>query len=321
VSRSLSALLRIRYPLLQAPIGSATGAALAAAVSDAGALGMLSITWRERAAIVALLGELRARTSRPFAVNVVLAWPQEERVELALSHGCPVVSTFWGSPAGLVARVHAAGALLVHTVGSVVEATEAAAAGADALVVQGVEAGGHVRGTRPLLELLPAVRARAGDLRCIAAGGLGDAAGVRRVLEAGADGVMLGTRFLCSAEARVDPVYQRAVLAASSEDTVLTELFDKGWPGAPHRVLRNSTFRRWDAAGRPPAGARPGEHDVIARLPDGAPVERYADTIPVAGATGELEALALYAGESAGAVRDVRPAGEIVRALAAELDW
>jgi nitronate monooxygenase len=183
VSRSLSALLRIRYPLLQAPIGSATGAALAAAVSDAGALGMLSITCRERAAIVALLGELRARTSRPFAVNVVLAWPQEERVELALSHGCPVVSTFWGSPAGLVARVHAAGALLVHTVGSVVEATEAAAAGADALVVQGVEAGGHVRGTRPLLELLPAVRARAGDLRCIAAGGLGDAAGVRRPLE------------------------------------------------------------------------------------------------------------------------------------------
>lgn len=114
-------------------------------------------------------------------------------------------------------------------------------------------------------------------------------------------------------------IYQQSIVAASSGDTVLTSVFDKGWPDAPHRVLRNSTVRMWEAAGRPPAGARPGEHDRIAVSADNVPVERYSDVIPTRDMRGELEALALYAGESATRIHDVLPADAIVRQLVREL--
>jgi len=104
-------------------------------------------------------------------------------------------------------------------------------------------------------------------------------------------------------------------LNAAEGDTMLTMLFDKGWPGAPHRVLRNSTVRLWEAAGCPEAGFRPGEHDTVAVASDGSAIERYSDTIPTRTTTGDVEALALYAGESSGRIHDVRPAGQIIEDL------
>jgi len=189
------------------------------------------------------------------------------------------VWTAWGSPAPYAAAVHAVGGTLLHTVGSLDEARTAVAEGADVLVAQGAEAGGHVRGRLLARELLRQLR---DALPSVVAGG---------------DAAVLGTRFQCSPEADVSPLYRQAVLAAGPGDTVLAELFDKGWPGALHRVLRNSTVRMWAAAGCPPPGSRPGERDMVAHRGGGTPVERYADVIPIGEIIGDLEAFALYAGE------------------------
>jgi nitronate monooxygenase/enoyl-[acyl-carrier protein] reductase II len=131
----------------------------------------------------------------------------------------------------------------------------------------------------------------------------------------GAQGVWLGTRFLATPEARTHRLYQDRLLAAGAEDTVHTDCFDGGWPDAPHRTLRNSTVQRWESAGCPPAPRRPGEGDVVAVDSDGQPYHRYDDQIPVTGMTGSLTDMAHYAGQSVELVRDVRPAGPLIRDL------
>ena len=152
----------------------------------------------------------------------------------------------------------------------------------------------------------------------MAAGGIADGRGMAAALALGAAGVWMGTRFLMSAEADTHPVHRERVLRARETDTVYTSLFNVGWPGAPHRALRNSTIAEWEAAGSPPTGQRPGEAEVLGRTPEGRPVVRYQSLGPVAETTGNIEAMSLYAGQSAGLITQSRPAGEIVRAVAAE---
>lgn len=142
---------------------------------------------------------------------------------------------------------------------------------------------------------------------------------IRETREA-TDGAWLGTRFVATEEANVAEAYRERVALAESTDTVRTDLFDGGWPGRDHRVLRNSTVERWEAAGRPEPGDRPGEGDQVGAYPGGHPVERYGDDLPVAGATGDVGAWALYAGQSAGLTDDVRPAGEVVATLVTEAE-
>jgi NAD(P)H-dependent flavin oxidoreductase YrpB (nitropropane dioxygenase family) len=154
----------------------------------------------------------------------------------------------------------------------------------------------------------------------IAAGGIADGRGLAAVLTLGGAGAWVGTRFLATPEADAHDEWKRRIVAARETDTVYTELFDLDWPKAPHRVLRNSTFDRWDAAGRPPSGRRPGEGELVARQRDGAALLRYGDTSPKPGASGEIEATCLYAGQSAGLVHDIVPAGALVRRIVAEAE-
>lgn len=151
MSSRLIELLEIEVPIVQAPIGTAATPALAAAVSNAGGLGMLSLSWSSEGQIRRLIQTTRAGSMRPFGINLVLEWPQHERLRVALSEGVRIVSTFWGNPAAYVREVHDAGGVLIHTAGSVEDAASAVAAGVDIIVVQGVEAGGHVCGEMPLL--------------------------------------------------------------------------------------------------------------------------------------------------------------------------
>lgn len=311
-------LLGIALPIVQAPIGSASGPELAAAVSNAGGLGMLSVTWRGLAETRAVLDRTRRLTDRPFGVNLVLHWDPAERLALCLEAGVAAVSFFWGDPAPYLERVHAAGARAMLTVADAAAARRAVAAGVDVLVAQGWEAGGHVQGEVASLVLVPRVVDAAGPVPVVAAGGIADGRGLAAVLALGASGAWMGTRFLASREVVAHPAYQRAVLEAAETDTLRATLFDRGWPDAPARALRNSTVRRWEEAGRPPGGRRPGEDEVVAHDPDGTPVPRYSDIIPGPDTTGDIEALALYAGQSAGLVTEVLPAGEIVRRVAAE---
>ena len=311
----LCTVLGVRYPVVQAPVGSAATPELAAAVSGAGGLGSLALTWTPPDGARAAIRRVRELTDRPFAVNLVLDFDVEELLEVCLEERVPVLSTFWGDPAPFVARAHAAGALHLHTVGSVAEAASAAEAGVDAVVAQGYEAGGHVRGETSTMALVPAVVDQVDPLPVLAAGGIADGRGLAAALALGAQGVWIGTRFLTAYEAASHPAYREAVRGAAPEDAAWTRCFDGGWPGAPHRALRNSTMTAWEAAGRPAAPGRPGEGDVLATDPEGGAHHRYDDTVPLAGMRGELDALALYAGQSAGLVRDGAPASDIVAGI------
>jgi len=309
--------LGIELPIVQAPMGGAAGPALAAAVSNAGGLGMLPLSWHPAEAMRAAIRQTRALTDRPFGVNLVLAFPQDERFEICLEEAVPVISFFWGDPAPFVARAHAAGAVVTSTVASAAQARAAAAAGVDAVVAQGWEAGGHVLGEVATLPLTRAVVQAVGPLPVIAAGGISDGHGLAAALALGAGGAWIGTRFLATPEAQVHPQYRERLLAADEASTQHTGLFDVGWPDAPHRVLRNSTIAAWEAAGRPASGARPGEGEAVAQGPRGG-VLRYASATPGPQLTGDIEALSLWAGQGVAGVREVKPAAEVVAAIVAE---
>lgn len=304
----ITRLLGIPHPIVQAPIGASAG--LAAAVADAGGLGMLGVSWTPVEAVGPLVSKVRSLTRGAFGINLVLVWDQQARLDAALAAGVKAVSFFWGNPEPYIARAKAAGALTMMTVGSAEEAKRAIDVGVDIIVAQGVEAGGHVWGNVGTFVLIPAVRDAIGDKPLIAAGGIADGRGLAAALALGADAIWMGTRFVASTEADTHDVYRAAIVAARETDTLHSTLFDLDWPNAPHRALINSTVRRWWTAGSP--GLRPGEGEAIARRADGSPLRRYADDTPGRGMTGEIEALCLYAGQSAGLVHDVAPAAGII---------
>jgi nitronate monooxygenase len=305
-------LLGIESPIVQAPLSA--DPRLPAAVSNCGALGSLGLWWADDAGD--LVRQTAALTDRPFAGNFVLASDQHHRLDQALSAGLRIVSFLMGDPDSYVDSVHDAGGLVLHTVGSAEEARRAVGCGADVVVAQGWEAGGHVLGGVATLPLVPAVVDAAAPVPVIAAGGIGDARGVAAVLALGAQAAWLGTRFLLAEEMPIHAEYRRRLIAASETDAEwYPDLYDVGWPDAPHRAIRNSTAEMWDAAGRPPSGSRPGEGEVIAHFASGEPILRYSPAPPLVGTTGEIEALSLWAGQSVALARQTQPAAEIVAEL------
>jgi NAD(P)H-dependent flavin oxidoreductase YrpB (nitropropane dioxygenase family) len=299
--------------------GGLAGAELAAAVSDAGGLGTIGIlapdSLREE------IEAVRRLTGRPVAVNLLLPFARRRHFEVAGE--ADVLVTFWGRP-----KRRAPGVWL-HQCGSIEEALEAKAAGADAVIAQGLEAGGHVRGTEPALELLADVRAAMGDdYPVLSAGGVDSAEEGARRIQAGAEAVVSGTRFLMSEESGAHPAYKERLLGA--RETVLTELFGMGWP-APHRVVPNAATERWlQADPRGPGWIRAVQRvtaPVLSRLPVPAQFRVAATQRPArpffgpAAATGGgpdnlVDAGPLYAGECIARIDDIRPAAELVRELA-----
>jgi nitronate monooxygenase len=312
--------LGVEHPVVQAGMGGGlAGHELAAAVSGAGGLGTIGIL-----PVGALRDSIAAARERaegkPIAVNLLL--PFARRAHFEAAGGADAVVTFWGRP-----RRPAAG-VCVHQCGSVEEARAARAAGADAVIAQGVEAGGHVRGTTPALELLEQARAALGPgYPVLVAGGMADAADVATALEAGAAAAVLGTRFLMTPESGALEAYKQRLI--ESEETVLTELFGAGWPRAPHRVISNEATERWlgrdrrgprwvralQTAASPPLGQVPLERQGrLARL-QRANRPLLGPFAPVAGAPNLLDAGPLYAGESVARIHDLRPAAELVAEL------
>jgi len=311
--------LGIEIPIIQAPMGGAVGPALAAAVSNAGGLGTLALWPVDIDTLRRQIRETQALTSKPFAVNLNLEFPQEERLEACLREGVPIISFFWSEPSALVERAKGAGAIVLHTVSTAKEARQAVECGVDVVVAQGWEAGGHVRGTVATMPLIPAVVDAVGSVPVVAAGGIADGRGFAAALALGASGAWIGTRFLASNEVAIHPHYRKRLLEATEDDTVyLEELFDIGWPRAPHRVLRNSTVDAWEAAGRPATGQRPGEGDVVATSKSRGPIVRYRSYTPAADAEGDIDALSLWAGQSVALIHKVQPAAEIVREIVSE---
>ena len=294
-------------PLQQAGMGGAATPELAAAVSAAGGLGMVSLPMVPAEEVAATVAALANGTTEPVGINFLIPFLDVAAVEAAAPH-CRVVEFFYGDPqAGLVGRVHEAGALADWQVGSADEAKAAVQAGCDFVVAQGTEAGGHIRGTTGLPALLDEVLA-AVEVPVLAAGGIGSARAMAAALAAGADGVRVGTRFVATAESGSHPAYMQALVEASAADTVITTAFSAMWPGAPHRVLRSAV-----TAMEAFPGETTGEMDLgAARMP----IPRGAVPSPTRDTTGAIPAMALYAGESVGDVVRVQSAGDVVRELA-----
>jgi NAD(P)H-dependent flavin oxidoreductase YrpB (nitropropane dioxygenase family) len=314
----LCSLLGIEVPIIQAPVGAAATVELAAAVSSAGGLGMLALSWDSPAQIRERLRAVRRLTGRPVGANFVLAWDQRERLQACVAEGIRVVSFTWGDPAPYVDDVHRAGGIVLHTVSSTTDARKAVSAGVDVLIAQGWEAGGHVRGAVATFALVPSIVEAVRPTSVVAAGGIADGRGMAAALTLGAVGVWIGTRFVASAESGAHPVYKRALVAASENDTVHTTLFDVGWPDAPHRVLRNATVSGWEAAGCPNSPRRPGEGEVVANRANGEEIVRYASASPTSDVHGDIDAMAQYAGQGVGLIRSVLSAAEIVEHVSAE---
>jgi NAD(P)H-dependent flavin oxidoreductase YrpB (nitropropane dioxygenase family) len=321
-------LLGIDHPILSVGIAAGAGPELAAAVSNTGAFGVVGASGMRPERLASAIERTRSLTRRPFGINLIIDTvdPDEDnaffrsQIAAAGAAGAKAVVLFWGDPAPLLEAARAAGLVVLVQVGSAEEAAAAAAAGVDAVIAQGLEAGGHVRATRPLWEVLPETLDAVAPLPVLASGGIGDGAGIARALRVGAQGVSLGTRFVACAEANIHPDYQRRIVESSAADTVYTEdLYDVDWPNAPHRSLRNRTYDEWVAAGRPPSGRRPGEGTAIGRrrLASGDYVEwrRYAVGMATRDFEGDLDYAPLWAGESCSVIAEVKPAAEIVAEL------
>jgi nitronate monooxygenase len=310
LSTAFTRLVGCRLPIQQAGMGGVGTTELAAAVSEAGALGMLAGNGRDPAAVQQAAEQVRVRTPAPFGISFLVPFLEDRAVVACAAEQAAVVEFFYGAPdAALVALVHAGGALACWQVGSVREARAAAEAGCDLVVAQGVEAGGHVRGEVGVLPLLDDVLA-AVDVPVLAAGGIGSGRSLAAVLAAGAAGARVGTRFVAAAESAAHPDYVAALAAADGADTVLTKAFSHDWPDAPHRVLRASLEAAQRFDGEVTAEVHVGERTVA--------VPRWHTYPPAGQIHGAIEALPHYAGQAVGAVRGVQPAGEIVAELADE---
>jgi nitronate monooxygenase len=306
--------LGIELPVVQA--GMAGGLArheLAVAVSEAGGLGQIGLL--DPDAFERELRAARAATARPVAVNLIGPLAGRRHWSGAASQA-DIVVTHWGAP-----RRRASG-VWIHQCGSVEEARAARAAGADAVIAQGREAGGHTRSQLPALELLARIKAALpSGFPLLAAGGIADAADVRAALDQGAEAAVLGTRFLMAEESHAHPGYRRRL--AEGSETILTELWGLGWPG-PHRVLPNATTERW--LGRDPRGPAAARrfNRLVSRLPLPSRRPLQNGRLPLLSphpATDDrpesaLDHAPLYAGETVARIDDVRPAGEMVRGLA-----
>lgn len=304
-------LLGIEVPIIEAPI--AADPRLVAAVSNAGGLGMLPLTWSAPDEARETIQATRKLTKKPFGVNLVLEWSPLQNLKACLDEGVKIVSFFWGNPSAYIKQVHDAGGRVFSTVASSSEARKVVEAGADLVVAQGWESGGHVWGNVASLPLVPCVVDAVKPTPVVSAGGVGDGRGIAAVLMLGASGVWMGTRFVASEEAPFHEQYKRRIVRAVEADTDYTSLFNLGWEEAPHRVLRNNTIVAWEKADKPPHGKRPDEGgNVVEGIP------RYAITPPFSGMLGNVEDMAMYAGQSSGLISDIRPVGEIIKGLVDE---
>lgn len=294
-----------------------TSPELAAAVSNAGGLGLISFGGYPPEPLRALIRRVRELTSRPFGVNMILEFPVDASVDVCLEEQVPVLSFFWGDPSRFVERAHRAGAKVIDQVGSVDAARRSVDAGVDVVIAQGVEAGGHIAGNVSTMALVPRVVDAVAPTPVIAAGGIADARGFVAALALGAQGVVLGTRFLATPEANAHAIYKKKVLQATEEDTVRTTMFGYGWANAPHRTLRTDFVNEWlSNEGR--GSEQRTDEPVIGETSFGGQrltMRRFMGFPPGADATGEIESMPLLAGQSAGLVNEIKAAGEIVGEL------
>jgi NAD(P)H-dependent flavin oxidoreductase YrpB (nitropropane dioxygenase family) len=311
IKTRLTQLLGIRHPIVLGGMSRATGADLVAAVSEAGGLGTLGVSVITPDEIRGAAERIRSRSDRPFGLNVLLFLVDKDQIDAVFAARPRVVASAWRRPEydlrAFAERVHAIGALHMHQADTLEEAKRAAEAGADVVVAQGTEGGGHV-GVMATLPLARMVIRALPKIPILVAGGIADGAGIAAALVLGADGVLLGTRFLATEEAPIADGYKRAILESDGHDTLITEIPDivsgTVWPGAYARVRRNAFIEEW--LGR--------EGELRRRWREVLP------TVQAARAAGDADRGTLLMGEDAGLIDSIEPAGALVTRLVADAE-
>ena len=304
-------MLGVQHPVLLGGMSTHTNPEMVAGVSNAGGLGILGCAALSPQAMARNAQEIRSLSDKPFGMNLLLFLANDEAVSGVLAASPDVLSTAWGFPqmdlGALFGRAHEAGAKVAHMASTVSEAQRAVEAGADVIIAQGTEGGGHVgvMGTLPLVRMV--VKA-IHPVPVVAAGGVADGAGLAAALALGADGVLLGTRFLASPESPLSSDKKQAIVDSDGHDTALTEIPDiisgRVWPGAYARTKRNRLIEDW--IGRE-GDLRYHRAEVAAQVQE-------------AHQTGDADNSVLYTGETAGLIDDIQPVGDIVRNMVAEAE-
>ncbi len=335
-SKKFMAMFGLKYPIIQAGMDGAATPRLVAAVADSGGLGTLPLGFRSPAMALKQVEEVKTLTRGNYMANFVLNFPALS-FTTAIQAGVRTILFSWGLPSPyMLGQLRNAGVRMGIQVSDAMGAQQALELGADFLVCQGLEAGGHVQGNKPLMAALEEVLVVAKDTPVVASGGIATGCDIHKCLQAGAAAVVMGTRFAATKESAAHPLYKQAIVdAKSAEDTVLTVCLNKVWPNATHRLLRaNTSFQMWEAAGRPPGpqfipaglpggplvGNRPGEHDIVALDADGNTTwERYVDVVPVESMLEcDVNALGIYAGEGVGDINDIPYVADLMHRLVVE---
>jgi enoyl-[acyl-carrier protein] reductase II len=301
----ITELLGIEHPIFQAAMSwASSNAPLVVAVSNAGGMGVLAAGPLRPDDFRSTLKAIRAGTGKPYGVNIPLNNPRAaELLDIAVEARIPVMVASQGGPREHLARFRAIGTKWLHVVASVEHAKKAEAAGVDALVVDGAEAGGHPPPSEVGTLVLVRRVVKAVKLPVVASGGVADGAGIAALLALGADAVQLGTRFIATPEAGVHENYKRAVLAADVHQTALV-----GRGGLPIRQLRNAFSEKYERAER--AGASNEELETIFK----------SSSLKAAALEGDVQWGKVEAGQSAGLVDEILPAAEVMRRLVAEVE-
>lgn len=308
LSTRMTRLLGVEHPVALGGMAGHGGPELVAAVSEAGGLGVLGATVLAPDSVAEVAADIRNRTGRPFGLNLLLFQAGQELVSAVLEAAPAVLSTAWAPPEydlrSLFGAAHERGLLAMHMVSTLPEARAAEAAGADLIVAQGTEGGGHV-GTMGTTVLVRQV-AREAQVPVLGAGGFADGSGLAAALALGAEGILLGTRFLATVESPLPDSFKQVIVDSDGHSTLLTEIPDlatnRVWPGAYARVTRNRLVEDW--LGRENE-LRRHQVEVLAR-------------IQAARQAGDPGYAVLYAGQTAGLIDSVRPAREVVESLVAE---
>ena len=317
----LCELFGIEFPIIQAGMGVFTSAELVAAVSNAGGLGSLGtglrpveslkseLLLRPVKSLKEELPRIRQLTNRPFAVNYTLAQPNEEIFNLILEIKPPIISFALGDPGDLVKQAHAIGSLVMHQVGTVQQAKQAAERGVDVIIAQGSESGGF-SGHVAALALVPQVVDAVRPIPVVAAGGIADGRGLAAALILGAQGVNIGTRFLASVEAPISEMWKKAIISANSEDAVKVEVWNDIFPrraaayDTVPRAIRTPFIEKWQKS------REAAQRDA----------ERLRAEVISAIQQGKMEEFIPWAGQTAGLVHEVLPAAEIVKRIMANAE-
>lgn len=296
---------------------------LAIAVSNAGGLGSLGAGLMPARELADTIRSVQDGTDRPFHVNFITGFTRQESIDVVAAAGVAAASFHWGHPPrAWIDRLHVAGAQVLEQVGSVEEARRAVDDGVDVVVAQGCEAGGHNRSTLPTFALVPIVVDAVAPALVLASGGIADGRGLAAALMLGADGAWIGTRMVATAESAAHDGYKVRLIAASATDTTRTAIFGPDNPRFnPMRVLRNRVVREW--SGRPGEVPRDiSAEPVIGRMAvQGEQLEmrRFTNLVPMRDlTTGDLEEMALLAGQGVGLIETVEPAGAVIGRMTAD---